>query len=579
MSATKATLAAVLALTLAVTPAALVPGRPPAPAREAARERAPAPTPREEPSLFRDVTADAGVDFVYRNGEEADHFTILESLGGGVGLIDYDADGLLDIFLPGGGSVVGMGIKEIKGRPCKLYRNLGNGKFRDVTKEVGLGAIAFYTHGCAVGDYDCDGWPDLLVTGYGRVALFHNESNGKGGRRFVDVTRKVGLTAGRWSTSAAWADLDGDGWPDLYVCHYVDWSPANNPVCTTDGKNRVICPPKQFTGHPHQVYRNNGDGTFTDVSKEAGLREDGKGLGVIVVDVNEDGKPDVYVANDTVDNFLYLNRSTPGRVHFVEVGLVAGVARDDNGTPTGSKGLEAFDYNNTGRPDLWVTNYENEVHSLFHNGGDLVFRFTSRAAGIAALGQRSVGWGTGAFDLDHDGWPDLFIANGHCHRFPAKTGAAQRPTLLHNQRGNFIDITPQGGPYFRGVHRARGVAIGDLDNDGRIDLIVSHLNEPVVLLRNEAKTPNHWLGVELVGKNHRDVVGARLVLEVEGLPKQTRFARGGGSFASANDRRHLFGLGKAKRGEKLTVYWPSGKVQSWEGLEADRYWRLVEGDK
>jgi RNA polymerase sigma factor (sigma-70 family) len=583
MSATKATVAAVfvLALTLSAS-TTLVLGRPaqtPLPP-EPPREAVPAPSRGEAPSCFRDATPGSGVHFTYHNGEEADHYTLLESVGGGVGLIDYDGDGLLDLFLPGGGSFAGEGNKRITGRPCKLYRNLGKFRFKDETKEVGLDKVDFYTHGCAVTDYDRDGWPDLLVTGYGRLALYHNESDGRGGRRFVDVTRKAGLLDSRWSTSAAWADLDGDGYPDLYVCRYADWSFDNNPVCSTDGK-RDICPPKRFNALPHQVYHNNGDGTFTDASKEAGLRDTGKGLGVIAVDVNADGKPDVFVANDTVANFLYVNRSVPGKIRLEEVGLVAGVAHNELGTPTGSKGLEALDYDNTGRPALWVTNYEGEVHSLFHNERGGSFRFTSRAAGIAALGQLSVGWGTGALDLDHDGWLDLFITNGHVLRFPGgKAAAAQRPTLLRNQAGKFVDISDRGGPYFRGVHRGRGAALGDLDNDGRIDLVISHLNEPVVLLRNEARTaPNHWLGVELAGRKQRDVAGARLVLEVEGLRPQTRFAKGGGSFASAGDGRHVFGLGKAKRPGKLTVYWPSGKVQSWEGLEADRYWRLVEGEK
>jgi RNA polymerase sigma factor (sigma-70 family) len=591
MHATKTTLAAVLVLALAVSAAtALALGRQPPPSRprESRTEKAPALADKGPPGLFRDVTADSGIAFAYRNGEEANHHAILESLGGGVALLDYDGDGLLDVFLPGGGDFAGAERKVIRGRPSKLYKNLGNFKFKDVTKEVGLDRIDFYTHGCAVADYDRDGWPDLLVTGWGRVALFHNEPDGKGGRRLVDVTAKAGLGKGiTWATSAAWADLDGDGWPDLYVCQYVDWSFANHPACTYDGKSPDVCPPKRFNGLPHKVYRNNGDGTFTDVSAEAGLRKSGadagKGLGVLAVDVNLDGKPDVYVANDTVDNFLYVNRSVPGKVRFEEVGLTAGVARDDNGTPTGSKGLDAFDYENTGRPALWVSNDAGEHHSLFRNDlrdGRLAFLFASRGAGVAALGPDQVGWGTGALDFDHDGWADLFIANGHVLRFPTgRAKRAQRPDLLRNRGGKFVAVSDQGGPYFRAAHRARGAALGDLDNDGRIDLVISHLNEPVVVLRNEAPAgTNHWLGVELVGKRRGDVTGARLVLEVEGLPRQARFAKGGGSFASANDPRHVFGLGKAKRPGKLTVRWPSGQEQSWEGLKADRYWRLVEGE-
>jgi RNA polymerase sigma factor (sigma-70 family) len=588
MSATKLAVTAALAVLLTVSAvAALAPREQPpaAPALQTARERAPAPPASEEDSpLFRDVTAKAGVDFTYRNGEEADQYTMLESVGGGVALIDFDGDGLLDIFLPGGGEFVGKDRTTIKGRPCKLYKNLGHWKFKDVTKEVGLDKIDFYTHGAAVADYDRDGWPDLFVTGYGQVALFHNEPDGKGGRRFVDVTRKAGIIDDLWSTSAAWADFDGDGLPDLYICHYVDWSFEKNPVATYDGKTRDIPPPKNFNAQPHRVYRNNGDGTFKDVSKAAGLRADGKGLGVVVVDVDGDGKPDIFVANDTVDNFLYHNRSTPGNILFAELGMAAGVARDDLGAPNGSKGLAVGDYDNSGRLSLLVTNWEHEKHGLYRSagpGGRLVFSFVSYKAGLTRIGQDYVGWGAGFFDLDHDGWLDLFIANGHVRRAPrGKAKVAQRPVLLRNVDGKFIDITNLGGPYFEKDHRARGVAFGDLDNDGRVDLVISHLNEPVVLLRNEAKAgDHHWLGVELQGKRHGDVTGAKLVLEVDGLPPQTRYATGGGSFASASDPRHVFGLGTAKRVGKLTVRWSSGKEQSWEGLAVDRYWRIVEGEK
>jgi hypothetical protein len=553
--------------------------------------------------LYRDVTAESGVDFTYRNGQEAGHYAILESLGGGVALLDYDGDGLLDIFVTGGGYFDGPDKQQIKGHGNRLYRNLGSLKFRDVTKEVGLDQPLFYTHGCAVGDYNRDGWPDLLVTGWGRVVLYCNEPDGKGGRRFRDVSREAGLSEPLWSTSAAWADLDGDGYPDLYVCQYVNWSFANNPRCAGYNEKiaRDVCPPKTFTGLPHRLYRNNGNGTFTDVSKEAGLRpnleeagkeEAGKGLGVVIVDVNGDGKPDIYVANDTVDNFLYINQSTPGHLRFEEVGLPSGVARDERGVPNGSMGTDAADYDGTGRPSLWCTNYENEMHALYRNLGKGMFFFSTPASGIAAIGQSYVGFGTGFLDLDNDGYRDLVIANGHVIRYPTATGVRQRPVLLRNKgNGRFVDITRQGGTYFRGEHIGRGVAIGDLDNDGRPDLVISHLNEPVVLLRNEAEVGNHWLGVELWGKGHRDVTGAKIIVEVAGpesskgmedsgrATRSTSFAKGGGSYLSACDRRHLFGLGKLERIERLTVIWPDGQEQHWRGdvLPVDRYWRVVEG--
>jgi hypothetical protein len=534
------------------------------------------------PDLFTDVTAASGVRFTYRNGEEADHYTPLESVGGGVALLDYDGDGLLDLFVVGGGSFEGPEKKQIKGRPCKLYKNLGRCKFKDVTAEVGLDGILFYTHGAAVGDYDNDGWPDLLVTGYGRVALFHNEADGKGGRRFVDVTRQAGLTGIAWATSAAFADLDGDGFPDLYVCQYADWSLARNPKTTYDGKTRDVPPPKALTPLSHRLYHNNGDGTFTDVTKQAGLRQPpqaGMGLGVVVVDVNEDGKPDIFVANDTTDNFLYINKSRPGTILLVEQGMARGVARDDKGTPNGSRGVAAADIDGSGRPSLWVTTYENELFALYQPMRIGIFTYASQKAGIAALGQKFVGAGTAFLDFDGDGRMDLFIANGHALRNPIAAPRKQRPLLLRNLGdGRFIDISPQGGTFFRTEHLGRGVAVGDIDNDGRIDLIVVPINEPVVVLRNTADVGQHWLGIELKGRKRRDVVGARVTLEVGGR-RLTQFAEGGGSYLSSRDRRLLFGLGKATAIDRLTVVWPSGEKEHWSGdhFPVDRYWRLTEG--
>jgi hypothetical protein len=555
------------------------------------------------PPLFRDRTPGSGVTFTYRNGEEAGHYALLESLGGGVALLDYDGDGRLDLFVTGGGYFDGPQRQVIQGHPNKLYRNLGNWKFQDVTREAGLDELRYYTHGCAVTDYDQDGWPDLLVTGWGRLALFHNEpasggrpeasggrpeaSGGRqppgGGRRFVEVTRQAGLTDDLWSTSAAWGDLDGDGLPDLYVCHYVNWSFANNPPCTgyTDGVIRDICPPKIFTALPHTLYRNHGDGTFRDVSTEAGLRQDGKGLGVLFVDVNDDRRPDIYVANDTTDNFLYLNRSRPGRPRFEEVGLPSGVARDDRGVADGSMGVDAADYDGSGRPSLWVTNYENEMHGLYRNQGTGFFLHSTLPSGIAAIGRLYVGFGTGFVDVDLDGWEDLVVTNGHVNRHSTGASVRQRPVLLRNLgTGRFLNLTRQGGPYFQEDHMGRGLAVGDLDNDGRPDLVISHVNEPVVLLQNDGTAGHHWLGVELVGAGHRDVVGAKLTLEAGGR-RQTRFAKGGGSYLSASDPRHLFGLGPADQIDRLTVVWPSGRVQHWDGsrLALDRYHRLVEGEE
>jgi hypothetical protein len=549
----------------------------------------PAPTTSITPGgegayFFRDVTEASGLRAVYRNGEEAGLLTILETLGGGAALIDYNGDGLLDVFLPGGGWFDG---EAVRGHPGRLFKNLGRFRFHDVTDEVLGPQPLFYSHGAAAADYDGDGWPDLLVTGWGRVALYHNvavdERDPTRGRRFVEVSDHAGLPRGLWTTSAAWGDLDGDGRPDLYLCQYVDWSlPHNHPTdCSYDGRTRDVCPPRRFRPLPHKLFRNNGDGTFTDVSKEAGLREDGRGLGVLLVDVNGDGRTDVYVANDTEDNFLYLNRSTPGKLRLEEKGMFLAVARDGGGASTGSMGVDAADCDGGGRPWLWVTNYENEFHSLYRNdcaSGREMFAYHSGPAGIVAIGRRHVGWGTGFLDVDHHGWEDLFVAHGHTLRYPTGgPGRRQRPVLLRNEAGKFRDVSERGGPYFQEPHNARGAAIGDLDNDGRIDLVISHQNEPGVVLQNVSRG-GHWLGVELARAGHRDVVGAKVVLEASGR-RWTRFAKGGGSYASSGDRRLVFGLGEVDRADRVEVTWPGGAVQRWEGLGLGRYWRLAEGQE
>ncbi|TMQ33187.1 MAG: CRTAC1 family protein, partial [Planctomycetota bacterium] len=516
--------------------------------------------------LYRDVTAESGIAFTYHNGFEADQYTILESLGGGVALFDYDGDGLLDVFLTGGGCFGGTEQKQIQGLGSRLYRNLGNWKFRDVTREAGVDGPLFYTHGCAVADYDRDGWPDLLVTGYGRMALYHNEPDGKGGRRFVDVTRAAGLPDNLWTTSAAWGDLDGDGYPDLFVCQYVDWSFTNNPVCKGSDPSipRDLCGPDAFRGLPAKLFRNNGNGTFRDVSKEAGLRpftgdarkdkEPGKQLGVVIADLNGDGKPDIYVANDGTGNFLYLNRSTPGRLRVDEVGLVSGVALDDQGVADGSMGVDVADYDGSGRASIWVTNYEDQLHSLFRNTGQGFFVYSTPAAGIGSLGSLYVGFGTAFLDVDNHGWEDLVVANGHVRRRSKRVPIRQNPVLLHNQGGKFMDVTRQAGDYFRRAHLGRGLAVGDLDNDGRPDLVISQLNDPVVVLRNDAGTGYHWLGIELAGKGRRDIAGAVLMVEAGGR-RFTRYAKGGASYLSSGDRRLLIGLGNAERIDRVAVNW------------------------
>ncbi len=546
---------------------------------------------------FEEVSQKAGVQFAYRNSNEnPGHYAILDSLGGGLSFIDFDKDGKLDLFINGGGTITkkgdpnhpaGVEERKIIGYASKLYRNKGDWTFEDVSKQTGIDKPLFYNHGATVFDYDRDGWPDLVITGFGRLALMHNEAGPMPGTRvFVDKSDAAGFNKSHfWSTSAGAADFDGDGFVDLYLCQYVNWSLANDPKCPgyTLNVDRDVCPPKKFDAVPHALWRNNGNGTFTDVSKESGLRMDrvdkeyGKGLGVVCVDVTNDGKPDVYVANDTVDNFLYINKSTAGKIHFEEVGLEWGVARDDRGMPNGSMGVDAADYDGSGQASIWVTNYEGELHSLYGNvsqGNRRFFQFRTQRSGIAAIGQLHVGFGTIFSDFDLDGWEDIMVSNGHVIYHPVKAKIRQRAVLLHNLGGGkFEEVGNSSGTYFSGDHLGRGLVAGDLDNDGWPDLAVCHANENASILQNTTKTLGKkptFLGIELVGKNNADIVGSRVELTVEGK-KLTRFAKGGGSYLSSGDRRITFGLPENATPQSITIHWPDGTSQKVTGLEPGKY--------
>ena len=524
----------------------------------------------DSPVRFEEISESSGVEFTYRNGEEAGHFAILESLGGGTCIFDYDADGSMDLFVPGGGTF-GSG-KTVEGLPGALFRRIGPLRYRDVTQSSGAGLSPHYSHGGHAADFDNDGFTDLLITGFGGVLLLQNQGDGT----FRDVTTQSGLDSDKlWSSSAAWTDLTGDGVLDLYLAHYVDWSMDNNPVCTLPPPaNRDVCPPRSFQGLPDTVFFARGDGTFEDVSNRIGLRDDGKGLGVISADLDRDGDMDVYVANDTVANFLYRNK---GNGELEDVSLISGTSLNDTGGPDGSMGVDVTDYNRDGAPDLWCVNYENESLALYRNEGNCLFQHVSQSTGIKSATGLLVSWGTAFFDMDCDSDEDVFVSNGHVIRHPVNVPIRQPALLLSNEEGEkFVNISQGAGEYIIQPHMGRGVSTGDLDDDGNLDLLISHLNEPVALLHNRTEHGQHWVGLRLIGKNSpRNAIGARIEIS-EGELTMSRQIKGGGSYASTHDFRVHFGLGSRNRVDNVRVIWPSGTEQRLEDLAIDRYHTLVE---
>ncbi len=523
----------------------------------------------ETAARFRDRTSAAGVEFTYRNDQESGHYAILESLGGGVAVFDHDCDGRLDLFAPGGG-VFGPG-REIRGRPGAMFRSAGNWQYRNSTAAAALDPAPYYSHGAIVGDFDNDGFPDLLVTGYGGLVLFRNLGDGT----FQDAAADAGLDDHLWSSSAAWTDFDDDGDLDLYVAHYVNWSFDNDPPCGSPEK-REVCPPRQFDPLPDSFYVNRGDGTFHEAAQDVGLRTDGKGLGVVAADVDLDGLQDIYVGNDTVPNFLYRNT---GEGRYADESLLSGTSLSDEGTPDGSMGVDVGDFNGDGRPDIWVANYERETCALYANQGGWFFRHVSRITGVTAVGGLYVGWGTLFLDMDLDGDEDLLVANGHVIRHPVNAPLRQTPLLFQNHSGKrLVNVAAGAGDYMASPHMARGAAAGDLDADGDLDLAVTHTNEPLTVLECESPPGRHWLALRLAGtRSNRDANGAVAWLQTaEDSAVQVRQIKGGGSYASTSDRRLHFGLASGASVATIRIRWPSGLEQTLHDVAADQEIHLVE---
>jgi len=512
---------------------------------------------------FRDVTDVSGVHFIYRNDEEAERYTILESLGGGAGVFDFDRDGQEDLGFPGGGEF--FGPKELRGLSFGLFRNRGAWKFASATENADVGHALRYNHGIAVADYDSDGFPDFVVTGYGGLQLFHNDGDGT----FEDVTLETALIDPLWSSSAAWGDFDGDGCLDLFAAHYVDWSFENDPDCSFNDR-REVCPPRRFDGLPSTLFLSDGQGAFTSTR----LKKDDKALGVLAADLDLDGDLDIYVTNDATTNDLYRN---DGKAQFEDVSLVSGTSLSDRGTPDGSMGVEICDFNQDGLPDLWVVNYESETHALYQNEGDMFFRHVSQSAGISAIGGMFVGWGTNCVDLDRDGDEDIFVSNGHVIRHPTNAPLMQLPIILEGVEGGRFRAAPApSAGYFAEQHMGRGSAAGDLDQDGDIDLVISRINAPVAILSNETTRKGAWIGFDLIGTTSpRDPIGSILTVKTP-LGKQTHHRKGGGSFASSNSRIVDFGLGDAASVESVEIRWPSGLVQHLTDLKFNSVNQVVE---
>ncbi len=517
---------------------------------------------------FEDVTQRTGVTFTYQNGQAAGHYYILESLGGGVAMIDFDQDGDLDLFFTGGGSFTKSPV-QIRGQRPAMYRNDGNWKFVDVTREAGFDQPVGYSHGCSVTDYDRDGYPDLFVCGYGRSRLFRNSGDG----RFVDVTDAIGLSIDGWCTASAWADVDRDGWPDLYVARYLEWTPGIDKPCTNNDGVRDVCGPRSYPSATDRLFRNQGDGTFEDISKQAGITQRGNGLGVVATDFNADGWIDFYIANDESDNRLYIGRPNGT---FAERALLSGVATNEFGTHDGSMGVDAGDYDGDGRPDIWITNFESEDNGLYHNDGGATFTPKTFVAGLAGHSRLSVGFGTAMADFDGDGWLDIFVTNGHVFYHGGQSPYRQRSQLFRNTGGRrFEDVSVGGGTYFRSDHVGRGAAVGDLDNDGALDIVVVHQNEPVRLLRNR-KSSGPFVRITLRGTTcDPAAIGAAVTARYRNR-QLVRWIRSGAGYFSQFDQRLLFPA-KTETLIDARVDWPGGQPELFRDLATGKTHELIQG--
>ena len=524
---------------------------------------------------FRDVTRQSGIHFVHNNAAFGKKY-LPETLGPGVAFIDYDNDGWPDIFLVNGMSWPGHGDSH---STPKLYHNNHNGTFTDVTHKAGLDREEMFGMGVAVGDYDNDGYDDLFVTAYGQNHLFHNNGNGT----FTDVTQRAGLSGVKeFSTGAAWVDYDKDGRLDLVVANYVQWTPETDLYCTLDGKSKSYCTPESYKGTAVRLWHNRGDSTFEDATKKAGLGDPtSKSLGIAVLDYDADGWPDLMISNDTQPNKLYRNN---GNGTFTEKAVLAGVAFSEDGVARAGMGVDAADYDRSGHPSLLITNFANQMLSLYHNEGSGLFVDEAPQSEIGRASLLTLGFGCFFFDYDLDGWPDIFVANGHIdpdiQKVQANVKYAMPPHLFRNMgKGNFEEVTKSMGPAFDAPRVARGAAYADVYNDGRLDILMATNGGPTVLFRNEAtgEPRNHSLRVKLIGtKSNRDGIGAKVRVTTAG-GTQGEMLRSGSSYLSASELVLTFGLGQQEKAEKVEIQWPSGQVDRLTNVTAGQAVVVTEG--
>jgi len=546
----------------------------PSPAAPSARA---ASSSKPTPGDFVDITQSSHVIF---NGE-ASHTSkkyLIETMGSGVALFDYDNDGRLDIFFANGAPLADptpLGTIPQKSGPKywnRLFHQKPDGTFEDVTEKAGLQGIG-YDMGVAVGDYDNDGYEDLYVTGYGGNHLYHNNGNGT----FTDVTTQSGTGGSGWSTSATWVDLDNDGLLDLVVLRYMKWD-FNDIYCGEHLEgHRAYCHPDTFQPISPLVFHNDGNGHFTEIAAKIGLDKPGKGLGIAIADFDRDGKIDIAIANDSMLEYLYRNK---GNGTFEEVGLPSEMAVDGDGRTFAGMGIDFQDYNNDGLPDMVITDLANQKYALYKNNGDGSFSYDSYVSGIGGMTLLHSGWGIHFLDYDNDGRKDLLIVQGHdldtiSLDYPQLH--YKEPMLLANNNGHsFVDVSAQSGAVFQQAWVARGLATGDLDNDGRIDAVVTTNGGPAYVIRNETKTTNHWLTLLLIGhRSNRDAIGAEIKLTTP-TGSQWLTVTTGGSYLSSSDKRAHFGLGSAKQADTIQIRWPSGTVQTLKNISADQILTINE---